>query len=124
MHSEIFYTNVLRILHEMGLTKSDLATQAGISVSFLSDLTNGKANPSLRIMAAIADALESPLPALLEFNDLNSASLAELAGRKIFRSVPPGMACVSAILTDFQAFQVKKWDQANRKLLMRRDQSS
>lgn len=32
------------------MTKHELADKAHISISFLSDLTNGKANPSLKIM--------------------------------------------------------------------------
>lgn len=52
LYNQIFFTNVLRLLDEHGLTKSELADAAGISESFLSDLTNGKANPSLKIMEA------------------------------------------------------------------------
>lgn len=117
MYSEILYTNILRLLDEMGLTKNDLAQRAGISVSFLSDLTNGKGNPSLRIMESIADALETPLPTLLEFTDLDQASLDELAGGHSAQSVPPGYTRLAAILTEFQAFKVKQWDKENRKQL-------
>lgn len=101
----------------MGLTKNDLAQRAGISVSFLSDLTNGKGNPSLRIMEAIADALETPLPTLLEITDLDQASLDELAGGHAPQTVPPGFVRVAAILSEFQAFKVKQWEQENRKQL-------
>lgn len=101
----------------MGLTKNDLAQRAGISVSFLSDLTNGKGNPSLRIMESIADALHTPLPTLLEFTDLDQASLDELAGGHAAQSVPPGYTRVAAVLTEFQAFKVKQWDNENRKQL-------
>ena len=69
MYNQILFTNVLRLLEEMGMTKNELAQKSGISVSFLSDLTNGKANPSLKIMEAIAEALETPLPTLLELTD-------------------------------------------------------
>ena len=57
MYNQIFFTNVLRLLDERGMTKDRLADLAGMSVSFLSDLTNGKANPSLKIMESIAKAL-------------------------------------------------------------------
>lgn len=117
MYSEILYTNILRLLDEMGLTKNDLAQRAGISVSFLSDLTNGKGNPSLRIMESIADALHTPLPTLLEFTDLDQASLDELAGGHAAQSVPTGYTRVAAVLTEFQAFEVKQWDNENRKQL-------
>lgn len=120
MYSEILYTNILRLLDEMGLTKNDLAARAGISVSFLSDLTNGKGNPSLRIMEAIAEALETPLPTLLEITDLDPASLDELAGGRAKQSVPQGFVRVGAVLTEYQAFQVKQWDRHNRDVMARK----
>jgi transcriptional regulator with XRE-family HTH domain len=117
VYNQIFFTNVLRLLDEQNMTKSELADHAGISVSFLSDLTNGKANPSLKIMDAIARALDSALPALLEISDLDDETLDALAGGKALKSVPDGYVRVSAILTEFQAFSVRNWDQENRKKL-------
>ncbi len=99
------------------MTKYDLAQRAEISISFLSDLTNGKANPSLKIMEAIADALETPLPTLLEMTDLDKEALDALAGGHAPRSLPEGYFRVAAILTEFQAFTVKQWDEENRKHL-------
>lgn len=115
LHNQIFFTNVLRLLDEQKMTKSELADQAEISVSFLSDLTNGKANPSLKIMDAIARALDASLPALLEMTDLDQETLDALAGGKAIKSLPDGYVRVSAVLTEFQAFNVKHWDQENRK---------
>ncbi|WP_426116111.1 transcriptional regulator [Massilia sp. PWRC2] len=117
MHNQIFFTNVLRLLDEQHMTKSELADQAGISVSFLSDLTNGKANPSLKIMDAIARALNTALPALLEMTDLDQETLDMLAGGTALKSLPDGYVRVTAVLTPFQAFNVKQWDQENRKKL-------
>ncbi|MDN6888439.1 transcriptional regulator [Variovorax sp. CAN2819] len=120
MYIHIFYTNVLRLLDERGMSKQDLAEKAGISISFLSDLTNGKANPSLKIMQNIAEALDTPLPLLLESTDLDEETLLELspgiAGKS---SLPPGFERVSAVLPSIQAFQVKQWAQAARKTLKR-----
>lgn len=113
----IFFTNILRILDEKGMTKSDLATAADISISFLSDLTTGQGNPSLRIMEQIATALDTPLAALLESTDLDKESLDALAGGRAHSSLPPGYAWVAATLTEYQAFQVRQWDQDNRKVL-------
>jgi transcriptional regulator with XRE-family HTH domain len=115
MYNQIFFTNVLRMLDETGITKNELADHAGISVSFLSDLTNGKANPSLKILEAIAHALDTPLPALLEITDLDEATrkvLDESAPRRI---LPHGYVQSSAILTEFQAFTVRQWHDANVK---------
>jgi transcriptional regulator with XRE-family HTH domain len=117
VHNQIFFTNILRLLDERGMTKNELAAKADISVSFLSDLTNGKANPSLKIMEAIAEALETPLPTLLESTDLDRESLDALAGGNAPRSLPEGVVRVSAVLPEHQAFIVKKWDEAARNKL-------
>ena len=121
MYIHIFYTNVLRLLDEQGMTKQDLAEHAGISISFLSDLTNGKANPSLKIMQSIAEALDTPLPLLLEATDLTPDALAELQGSTTSTklSLPPGYERVSVVLPAFQAYQVRQWDAATRKRLGR-----
>jgi transcriptional regulator with XRE-family HTH domain len=117
VYNQILFTNILRLLEELGMTKSDLADKAGISISFLSYLTNGKANPSLKIMEAIAQALETPLANLLEVTDLDRGTLDVLAGGNAPQSFPGGFLRVDAILTEFQAFKVKQWDQVNRKHL-------
>lgn len=114
MYNQILFTNILRLLDEHGMSKNTLADKAGISVSFLSDLTNGKANPSLKTMELIAEALETPLPILLELTDLDKDALEELAGGQATRSLPKGYERVAAILTEFQAYRVRKWDQENR----------
>lgn len=108
------------MLDEQGMTKNELSDRAGMSISFLSDLTNGKANPSLKIMESIADALETPLPALLEMTDLDKTTLDALAGGKAPRSLPDGFFRVSAILNEYQAFNVRQWDEANKKALAKR----
>lgn len=120
MYNQIFFTNVLRMLDEQGMTKNELSDRAGMSISFLSDLTNGKANPSLKIMESIADALETPLPTLLEMTDLDKATLDALAGGKAPRSLPDGFFRVSAILNEYQAFNVRQWDEANKKSLAKK----
>lgn len=115
MYNQIFFTNVLRVLDELGISKNELSDRAGMSVSFLSDLTNGKANPSLKIMESIAKALDVALPALLEITDLDQESLDMLAGGKAPNSLPSGYIRVAAVLTEYQAFQVRQWNEANRK---------
>ena len=115
MYNQIFFTNVLRVLDELGISKNELSDRAGMSVSFLSDLTNGKANPSLKIMESIAKALDVALPALLEITDLDQESLDMLAGGKAPNSLPHGYVRVAAVLTEYQAFQVRQWNEANRK---------
>jgi len=103
------------------MTKQELSERSGVSISFLSDLTTGKANPSLKVMEAIAKALETPLPPLLELTDLDEATLNALVGDKAVSSVPAGYQRVSAILPDYRAFIVKQWaEEARRKLPARR----
>jgi transcriptional regulator with XRE-family HTH domain len=102
------------------MTKQELADKAGISISFLSDLTKGKANPSLKIMESIANAFEVPLPYLLESTELSFEELAELrqdSPAALKPTVPSGYERVSAILPEFQVFQVKQWAEAARKRL-------
>jgi transcriptional regulator with XRE-family HTH domain len=120
VYNQIFFTNVLRLLEEQEMTKQELADRAEISVSFLSDLTNGKANPSLKIMEAIAETLGTPLPALLEMTDLDRESLDALAGGKAPKSLPDGLVRMTAVLNEYQAFMVRKWDEANKRLLTKR----
>jgi transcriptional regulator with XRE-family HTH domain len=117
VYNEIFFTNILRLLEERGMTKQELAEKADVSISFLSDLTNGKANPSLKTMAAIADALDASLPQLLEETDLGRAALDALTGGRDLRGLPPGFARVAAVLPEHQAFIVRKWGEAARKKL-------
>lgn len=117
MYNYIFFTNVLRILDELGMTKHELADKSGVSISFLSDITTGKGNPSLKVMEDIAKALQTPLPLLLELTDLDKASLEALAGDKVPCSVPPGYEWVVAVLPEHQAFIVKKWAEAAQKKL-------
>jgi transcriptional regulator with XRE-family HTH domain len=77
-------------------------------MGFICDLTNGKSNPSLRIMEQVADALDTPLPALLEETDLDRQSLEALTGGKL-RGVAEGYERVSLILPSHQAFLARQW---------------
>jgi transcriptional regulator with XRE-family HTH domain len=117
VYNIIFFTNILRLLDERGMTKHELSERAGISISFLSDLTNGKANPSLKIMEAIADALGVPLTLLLESTDLDRHTLALVTGSKATQGLPQGYERVFAVLPEHQAFIVKKWGEAAQKKL-------
>jgi transcriptional regulator with XRE-family HTH domain len=118
VYNQIFFTNVLRLLEERGWTKHELSTISDVSISFVSDMTNGKANPSLETMEKIARALETPLPLLLEQHDLDPASLQQLIGTpKLPSSLPKGYERVSAVLPSAKAFVVRRWDEETRKKL-------
>ncbi|QKV55137.1 helix-turn-helix domain-containing protein (plasmid) [Comamonas antarctica] len=124
MYHDIFMANVLRLLDEKQLTKQSLAQKAGMSISFLSDLTNGKANPSLKIMAAIASALDTPLPDLLRTANAAPAAAEPPGQYRVVRRLPQGLTQVAAVLTDYQAFHVRQWDAANRKTMGKSEDSS
>ncbi len=97
MYYEIFMKNINDILSLRGITKSELAESADMSVSFLSELSNGKANPSLRIMEKIAESLQIPLPALL-------TDPLPLQG-----PIPADHVLKTVVLTQYEAFQVDQW---------------
>lgn len=115
MYNIIFFTNILRILDEKGMTKSELAAKADMSVSFLSDLTTGKANPSLKIMESIGTALETPLPMLLESSDLDREALDAIAGGEMPQSLPKGFVRICAVLPEAKAYVVRKWEEEAKK---------
>lgn len=113
MHNVIFFTNVLRLLDERGMTKHELAKLTGVSISVLSEITNGKGNPTLKTLAAIAEALDTPLSLLLESTDLDNRELDNAAGEHLPPSLPQGYCRACATLTLHQAFQVRKWNEQN-----------
>lgn len=113
MHNVIFFTNVLRLLGERGMTKHELSMLTGVSISVLSEITNGKGNPTLKTLTAIADALQTPLAMLLESTDLDSKELDDAAGLHRPPSLPKGYCRMCGTLTLHQAFQVRKWHEHN-----------
>lgn len=70
-------------------------------------------------MELIAEALQTALPELLEMTDLDRQTLDALTGGHAIHSLPEGFVRF-AILTEFQAFSVKQWDDQNRKKLAKR----
>jgi transcriptional regulator with XRE-family HTH domain len=62
----IFGRNVRRLRQQRGLTQEKLAFEAEIDLTYMGGIERGKRNPSLLVMARIADALSVALPKLLE----------------------------------------------------------
>lgn len=106
MYSEIFLYNLLRILRERGYTKAYLSDISGISPSFISELTNGKANPSLANLEKIAKSLDVPLHEMLLPENFNHKDLIYTRPE----SLPDGVVKITAILPAHKAFIVKKWE--------------
>lgn len=65
MYNEHFTENVLWLLDVRKLSRTDLHNLSGVSLATVSDITQGKGNPSMRIQEAIAKALDVALPLLL-----------------------------------------------------------
>ena len=57
--------NVRRLRQQRGLTQEQLAFEAEIDLTYVGGIERGKRNPSLLVMARIADALSVTLPKLL-----------------------------------------------------------
>jgi transcriptional regulator with XRE-family HTH domain len=57
--------NVRRFRRQRGLTQEELAFEAEIDLTYMGGIERGKRNPSLLVMARIADALSVPLTRLL-----------------------------------------------------------
>ena len=61
----ILAKNVRRYRQQRKLTQEQLAFDAGIDLTYMGGIERGKRNPSLLVMARIADALGVQLPKLL-----------------------------------------------------------
>jgi transcriptional regulator with XRE-family HTH domain len=57
--------NVRRFRQQKGLTQEQLAFDAEIDLTYVGGIERGKRNPSLLVIARIADALSVPLAKLL-----------------------------------------------------------
>lgn len=108
----IFFINVVWILKARGWKQKDLAERAKMSNSFVSNIANGEANPSLRVMESIANALEVPLIDLLNPNlDRLSPwknSKPQIDEQGDCEKIPEGFEKITVVLPKFKAFQVKK----------------
>ncbi len=57
--------NIKRLRKDKGLTQLKLASEAGISRSYLADVENNRYNPSLDTLHSIANSLSVPVSELL-----------------------------------------------------------
>ena len=58
--------NVRRLRQRKGLTQEQLAFEAKIDLTYVGGIERGRRNPSLLVMARIAEALSVPLQRLLD----------------------------------------------------------
>jgi transcriptional regulator with XRE-family HTH domain len=61
----IFGKNVRKHRQQRKLTQEQLAFEAQIDLTYMGGIERGRRNPSLLVMARIADALEVPLSKLV-----------------------------------------------------------
>jgi transcriptional regulator with XRE-family HTH domain len=57
--------NIRRVRRQRKLTQEQLAFEAKIDLTYMGGIERGRRNPSLMVMARIAEALSVPLPKLL-----------------------------------------------------------
>jgi len=57
--------NIAKARRKKGLTQEKLAFEAKIDLTYVGGIERGKRNPSLMVMARIAESLSVPLPKLL-----------------------------------------------------------
>lgn len=113
-YNKFFCANVTWLMQQKKLLKLELAEAADISVAFVSDITTGKGNPSLRIMTSIAAALDVPLQLLLFDPDGDVwsfvlASAKQFQTENHFSAKDKGdLVEVTVILPRAKAFAVKK----------------
>ena len=79
-HSSVDDSRVDSVLHrfgqrlrelrrELGLTQDEVATRAGLTSKYLSEVENGHSNPSLLVLHAVAEkGLKMPLAALFTYD--------------------------------------------------------
>ena len=73
---EVFAGNLRRLRHAKGMSQDDLAYEAGVSRSYLSQLEKGAFYASLKIIGKVAQALDVQPAELLKLTDSQSKSRA------------------------------------------------
>jgi transcriptional regulator with XRE-family HTH domain len=63
---EVFAANLRRLRHDLGLSQDDLAYEAGVSRSYLSQIEKGSYYASLKIIERIAKVLQVEPAELLQ----------------------------------------------------------
>lgn len=113
-YNEIFTMHINRILDERKITKSELAEIGGVSTAFVTALTRGEANPTLKTMQALSEGLGIPLPLLLRPIDAEEwqtiLRVISHSRQSEAATLPPGFEHVKdVVLPAHKAFQVREW---------------
>lgn len=123
-YNYIFTNHINRILAEKNITKQELAAIAGVSAAFITALTRGEGNPTLKTMQAMAEGLGIPLPLLLkplesdEWQTILSLSTHKQAPAA---SLPAGYSLIEkAVLPAHKVFVVEQWIKEAKKKLQKK----
>lgn len=125
-YNQIFGSNVVRLLEEMEITKQEFSALAGVSGGFLTELARGSANPTLRTMQTIAEALGVPLPLLLKpLNSDEWQAIIALSQRKPNElkkeEAPEGYGYVEHVLLPLhKVYVISEWEKEAKKSLRQR----
>ncbi|MGD9921693.1 MAG: helix-turn-helix transcriptional regulator [Pseudorhodoplanes sp.] len=94
-----------------GITRRQLAADSGISERYLAQIEGGYGNPSLTVLKAVADALESPITELLPLDDRHErlSRIVELVNRL----APSEWPALEGLIEN-RILQSAKSDRANR----------
>ena len=115
--SKIFCENVMRLLEERQILRSDLARASGVSPAMLTELAKGVANPKLSTMALIAETLAVPLPLLLmPPEDFSWQVFKSGTARNVEADldVPPGCGYLANVILPMGKLEiVKEWQQSS-----------
>lgn len=104
MYHQIFCKNLRKEMAKRDINASELSSLSGVSNSYLSDLFHQKGNPSIKTMQSISEALNIPLPKMLQQKPEKE-------------SLPKGYERVNVILPEMKAYQVNRWHKEASKAL-------
>lgn len=66
---DIFGSNLASILEEKGVSQSQLAKDAGLSISRISDYVNGRATPTIFAIINMAYALDMDIGEFVDYDE-------------------------------------------------------
>lgn len=123
-YNSVFTNHINRIIAEKNITKQELAAIAGVSAAFITALTRGEGNPTLKTMQAMAEGLCIPLPLLLkplesdEWQAILSLSVHKQAPAA---NLPAGYSIIEkAVLPAHKVFVVEQWVKEAKKKLQKK----
>lgn len=123
-YNSIFTNHINRIIAEKNITKQELAAIAGVSAAFITALTRGEGNPTLKTMQAMAQGLRIPLSLLLkplESDEWQAILSLSTSAQASADKLPKGYGIVEqAVLPAHKVFVVEQWVKEAKKNLQKK----